>query len=103
MRRLLKSISLTSSWIDLKISPSELRASFTLVTGQSFGWERVKEHEIWIGVIKSYPLAIKQTSDSILYTCLNESNNLNEIDEIVRSYFQLDVCLTELYELVGIH
>ena len=120
-RRLLKSINLISStnysWIDLRVSPLELRPCFTLVTGQSFGWKQLENHEIWIGVIKNYPVAIKQTSESVFYTHLlnnedndqNGSNNLpieknnpieEDLNQTILEYFQSEVCLVDLYQMV---
>ena len=50
----IESINPQNQWIDLKVSPGELRASATLTTGQSFVWQAVEKT---IGVEK---VAIKQ-------------------------------------------
>jgi hypothetical protein len=103
MRRFVKSINLeTTAWIDLQVTPSELRPCYTLVTGQAFGWQKIQNHEIWVGVIEQYPLAIKQTPSSVLYTPLLDQTMTtpDELHQTLISYFQLEVGLSDLYQLV---
>lgn len=100
-RRIIKSFAIESTaWIDLHISPRELRPCHTLVNGQTFSWKKVLNYDIWIGVVSEYPLAIKQTPHSVMYTCLMDSFDNDEVQSVLHSYFQTDVCLSDLYQLV---
>jgi hypothetical protein len=89
-------------WHDLLTSPDELRPQFTLSNGQCFNWIRLDMSNIWIGVIDKYPIAITQTQDTTLYSCLDPSVSHSEISQKLVDYFQLNYSLKELYELVGI-
>jgi hypothetical protein len=105
MRRVLKSINVeTAPWIDLHISPAELRPCHTLTNGQSFSWKKIpsSREDIWIGVLARYPLAIKQTPSSVSYLCLRDDDSMasDDIHQTITSYFQLEICLYDLYQLV---
>jgi hypothetical protein len=103
MRRVVRSINLeTGPWIDLQVAPSELRPCHTLVTGQVFGWQKIENYNIWVGVLERHPLAIKQTPSSVLYASLLEQPDVtsDQLHQTLRSYFQLDICLSDLYQMV---
>jgi hypothetical protein len=103
---MIKSINVeTAAWIDLQISPVELRPCHTLSNGQSFSWKKLSAHDnIWIGVLAKYPLAIKQTPSSVSYLCLLDDHDplvSDDIHHTIMTYFQLDICLSDLYQLVS--
>ena len=104
MRRILKSIHVeTAPWIDLHISPVELRPCHTLANGQTFSWKKLSSYDIWIGVLAKYPLAIKQTATSVSYLYLLDDPDpvvSNDVHDTIISYFQLNICLSDLYQLV---
>ena len=101
-------------WIDLGVSPGELRPSFTLVTGQCFHWKKVAD-DIWAGVVGAYAIAIKESASTTHIAVLTTATRGNDdgeeteendgddekIIEFFQNYFQLNENLTELYSLVN--
>jgi hypothetical protein len=112
-------------WIDLEISPTELRPNYTLIMGQCFNWKRIDNADTdgiistcWIGILGTYPLAIRQTDQTTLFANLmdsrtvhalmatSSSNKLKKIEltsteltlkYLLRNYFQTDHSLESLY------
>ena len=71
-------------WIDLEISPIELRPNYTLIMGQCFNWKRIDNADTdgvnstcWIGILGKYPLAIRQTDETTLFANLMDSRALH--------------------------
>lgn len=103
------------------VSPSELRPSATLTTGQCFHWKAIENEDIsarthskasawgshnateWIGVIRlldgnSVVLQIKETQANTMYRVLHSTSEDDlDVDAILHDYFQLDESLTQLY------
>jgi 8-oxoguanine DNA glycosylase, N-terminal domain len=112
-------------WIDLDISPTELRPNYTLIMGQCFNWKRIDNVDTdgiistcWIGILGTYPLAIRQTEETTLFANLMDSrtvhalmatsssdklkkSELTSVDltlkQLLRNYFQTDHSLESLY------
>jgi 8-oxoguanine DNA glycosylase, N-terminal domain len=112
-------------WIDLEISPTELRPNYTLIMGQCFNWKRIDNADTdgiistcWIGILGTYPLAIRQTDETTLFANLmdsrtvhalmatSSSDKLKKIEltsteltlkYLLRNYFQTDHSLESLY------
>ena len=109
-------------WVDLNVSPDELRPSATLTNGQCFNWtpvERaVKKPEVslqhspskvsawgvhdameWIGVVNQTVFSIRETPTTTLYRVLSDTNyDEATISARLRDYFQLNVPLKPLYQ-----
>ena len=105
----------TQPYIDLCVSPEELRPSATLTTGQCFHWKVVKnkeddeEHQSawgahnateWVGTIRSptssIVVAIRETPTTTLYRPLTSCSC--DLRELLCNYFQLQYPLNELYK-----
>lgn len=112
-------------WIDLEISPIELRPNYTLIMGQCFNWKRIDNADTdgvnstcWIGILGKYPLAIRQTDETTLFANLMDSRALHTsiatssadkskkseltsieltLKQLLRNYFQTDHSLESLY------
>eukprot|EP00916_Digyalum_oweni_P021474 GHVL01035661.1.p1 GENE.GHVL01035661.1~~GHVL01035661.1.p1 ORF type:complete len:405 (+),score=124.17 GHVL01035661.1:103-1215(+) len=82
-------------WTSLEVSPSELRPSFTLTTGQCFNWIELS-HDTWIGVIDDRVILINETELDTQYRCLHGS--CNGLKDILTDFFQLKIRLTDKYE-----
>ena len=110
----------SSSYLDLRVTPKELRPSATLTIGQCFHWKPIQiaspdqipstagsawgTHDAtdWVGVLRiaeaeSVVIAIKETSETTLYRVLHGPTDL-DYQDILRQYFQLDCQLEPLYE-----
>ncbi len=113
------------NWIDLHVSPAELRPDFTLMIGQTFAWFPISknptsapdEQIAWVGVVPDpasivdsghgKAIAVRQTLSStefalLHYSSSSVSDSLKRKEELamvnfLRSYFQLDYSLHELY------
>lgn len=109
-------------FIDLQVSPAELRPSTTLTNGQCFNWKDVTEtptevekktsawgsHNAsqWIGTIRnsaetSIVMMIRETPTTTLFKVLGSSDgeipSATSTAKLLHRYFQLDVCLSDLY------
>ena len=113
-------------WIDLRVSPSELRPSATLTNGQCFNWlvvdsdtpptqsaasstlrdgeEKVTTsawgtHDAreWVGPLHDRVLSIRETSTTTLVRVLHGPTE--DVITDMRYYFRLDVRLLPLYEI----
>ncbi|CAM9110279.1 unnamed protein product, partial [Phaeothamnion confervicola] len=94
-------------WHDLCASPEELRPEFTLNMGQCFNWREASPHT-WTGVLGSRVLAIRQTPETTLYSCLSGlrsdgstgtylgAGGSSKLEQALRQYFQLDTPLAPL-------
>jgi len=104
----LAKVSPQNDWVDLHISPQELRPSFTLTTGQCFHWIAVEQDESaedttsktaktsawgthdaqeWVGIIptdtttitgSSIVISIRETPSTTLYRILYSLSPINE-------------------------
>jgi hypothetical protein len=92
--------TLAESWIDFEVDPLEMRADYTLAMGQCFNWMKLTPQGLWIGVIKKYPLAIKQNSSHTSYSPLLSVDNPNQLQEELHHHFQLNERMSDLYDLV---
>lgn len=112
----------SARWIDLEISPTELRPNYTLIMGQCFNWKRIDNADTdgtistcWIGILGTYPLAIRQTDETTLFSNLMDSRTVHStsssekfmkkeltpvertLKSLLRNYFQTDHSLESLY------
>ena len=107
-------------WVDLEVSPEELRPSATLTTGQSFSWIVVHDDDgdgdggpaaaspqkqsawgspdetEWVGPLGDRVFAIRETPVSTLYRILHGPPE--GAGDVLRDYFQLGVPLAPLYK-----
>lgn len=109
-------------WIDLEISPTELRPNYTLIMGQCFNWKRIDNtntdgsiSSCWIGILNNCPLAIRQTDETTLFANLMDLSTVQDVigtsckmkseitsieltlKQLLRNYFQTDHSLESLY------
>lgn len=109
----LAKISPENQWIDLMISPKELRPSATLTTGQCFNWMVVQDdlddknllqsssawgthnETEWVGPVQDFVISIKETPSTTLYRILHGPEA--DISEFLGDYFQLSTPLEPLY------
>jgi len=111
----LAKISPENLWIDLKVSPEELRPSATLTTGQCFNWMVVQDalketdsdqsqsssawgthnEKEWVGPVEDFVLSVKETPSTTLYRVLHGPNL--DMSTFLANYFQLDTPLEPLY------
>jgi len=114
----LKKLSPQNQWTDLEITPSELRASATLTTGQCFNWVVVQRDDLsrnklansvisssawgsaheteWIGAIQNHVLSIRETPTTTMYRVLH--GRKDNVTTILKDYFQVEVPLYPLYQ-----
>ena len=111
-------LSTKTIWCDLCSIPSELRASVTLTTGQSFNWREVTVASppspskvttttawgsltamMWLGTISSRVVLVRETPATTFVRLLNPSPDYNQIEFVsfMRAYFQLEIPLEPLY------
>lgn len=86
----------------LETTPSELNLDCTLPTGQSFRWRRIRSGE-YIGAIENRLVHLEQLPKDVRYTVLARGPGAEEEDDhaCLRDYFNLDICLTDLYKYWG--
>ena len=110
----------------LKVAASQLNLSLTLQSGQAFRWRNkfINDNSLWFGVIDNYALSLYQDTlhNVINYTVYNlnqtkkddlttgkpkrskrfkteqKSFGREAVEKAIHDYFQLDVCLEELYK-----
>ena len=115
----LTSVSPFNPWIDLCVSPLELRCSRTLVSGQTFAWREVgvsssstspqntsptkstawgsvtgKE---WVGVLSDRVVHVRETPTSTLCRLLSPLTSGFDLKAFMEDYFNLHVSLGKLY------
>lgn len=121
---LLATVNPNQPYVDLKISPEELRPSATLTTGQCFHWKAIQKstpekdqnsigkkesawgsHNAteWVGTIRisdkvSEVVAVKETNTTTLFRPLTNHVPIDELTGILYSYFRLDHSLQEHYQ-----
>lgn len=69
---------------EIEINVDYFNLKYTLECGQCFRWKKIDEY--YVGVIKDRVLKIRQ-SENKLYV---RSNNYNELEKVVRDYFELN-------------
>ncbi|KND04640.1 8-oxoguanine DNA-glycosylase (ogg) [Spizellomyces punctatus DAOM BR117] len=84
-----------TTWHCLSVKPEELRLDTTLNCGQSFRWVNTGDNQ-WTSVLSGRIITLRQTDDDILYR--TPGDNVGDVAELLRDYFQLDVDLGELYK-----
>ena len=102
-------------WVDLKVSPAELRPDLSLQMGQCFNWFRIpavaneimetpskleetanKRKRPWIGILGDHVFSVRQTHSSVEYSLLNSdhlgslSSDDSKNSNILHNYFQTD-------------
>ena len=98
-------------WVDLGVSPAEMRPSFTLATGQCFHWRQMAD-DLWVGVLGPYALAVRESASTTYFALLgsktasagNEQQNKDDpkqhLRETLHDYFQLSENFSDLFEMV---
>lgn len=93
-------------WIDLNISPQEMRPENTLMMGQCFNWKKIQlnddtANKLWTGVVFDLPIIIRQLPTTTHIACLLkiEADREQLLIERMRDYFQLQHSLPPLYQL----
>ncbi|KAJ2081669.1 8-oxoguanine glycosylase ogg1 [Coemansia sp. RSA 988] len=82
---------LQTPWIDLKISPKELRLDPTLTCGQAFRWKSTATNE-WTCALWDQAIDLKQTPTTVLFRTLGAlPGACSDVEEMLRDYFQLHV------------
>lgn len=81
---------------NLKITVETFNLKYTLECGQCFRWREVGENE-YIGVIQDRVLRVKQIGNT-LYVW---SNNEDNLEEVVKQYFALDIDYTSLENTIS--
>jgi len=127
-KKAVQAINPDQPYIDLGVSPRELRPSATLTTGQSFVWKAVVDEDMdqnesvgttgrgtsvsawgshdateWIGVIRvqadlSIVMAIKETPTTTLFRPLSPYPSDLDLKSLLWEYFQLKYSLIDLYD-----
>jgi N-glycosylase/DNA lyase len=107
-----------NDWVDLEVSPAELRPSSTLTNGQCFNWMVVDTEEKeevtvsngsprqsawgthdakeWIGPLENRVLSIKETPTTTLFRVIH--GPLEGTKEYLKQYFRLETRLAPLYK-----
>ena len=80
----------------IKIAVENFNLKYTLECGQCFRWKRIDEYE-YIGVIQDRVLRVKQ-EENMLYVW---SNNEDNLEEVVKHYFALDMDYKTLESLIS--
>lgn len=116
----LENISPEQKWVDLQITPDELRCSSTLTNGQCFNWMVVTDDTAglepmsstsssawgthneteWIGVVDDMVLSLRETPTTTFCRILYPEDNdrtPKDVQQFLSSYFQLEVPLAPLY------
>ncbi len=92
-------MSVQITWHQLTAKPQELRLGYTLIIGQCFNWKRFynKTEECWLGDVENQPVLLKQTGDTVEYSCLTPDVDAQEVGASLSRFFQLEYSLTDLY------
>ncbi len=80
---------------ELKIEVKYFNLKYTLECGQCFRWKEIDNY--YVGVIKDRVIKIRQ-EDNTLYI---RSNNVNDLEKVVREYFELDKDYKEIEERIS--
>ncbi|KAJ2800330.1 8-oxoguanine glycosylase ogg1 [Coemansia guatemalensis] len=80
-----------SPWIDLNVSPKELRLDSTLTCGQAFRWKATGIDE-WTCALWDQAIDLKQTPTTVLFRTLGTlPGACSDVEGMLRDYFQLHV------------
>lgn len=82
---------------ELKINVKCFNLKYTLECGQCFRWKKIDE-EYYVGVIKDRVIKIKQVKDTLYII----SSNMDNLEDIVRYYFNLDLDYTSIEKRISI-
>ena len=82
---------------ELKIKVKCFNLKYTLECGQCFRWKKIDE-EYYVGVIKDRVIKIKQVKDTLYII----SSNMDNLEDIVRYYFNLDLDYTSIEKRISI-
>lgn len=80
---------------ELKIEVMYFNLKYTLECGQCFRWKKIDDY--YVGVIKDRVIKIRQ-EENTLYI---RSNNSNNLEKVVREYFELDKDYKEIEERIS--
>ena len=82
---------------ELKIKVKCFNLKYTLECGQCFRWKKIDE-DYYVGVIKDRVIKIKQVKDTLYII----SSNMDNLEDIVRYYFNLDLDYTSIEKRISI-
>lgn len=82
---------------DLIIKVKCFNLKYTLECGQCFRWKKTDE-DYYVGVIKDRVIKIKQVKDTLYII----SSNMDNLEDIVRYYFNLDLDYTSIEKRISI-
>lgn len=80
---------------ELKINVDHFNLKYTLECGQCFRWKEIDNY--YIGVIKDRVIKIRQDGNTLYI----KSNNLENLEVVVRDYFELDKNYKEIEERIS--
>lgn len=85
-------------WRPTNISHAEMKPSSTLGIGQCFHWHPIHA-KLWVGVLGSHAIAIRETAQSSEYAILNPKDAFDRTQQqaLLHDYFQTSTSLHELY------
>lgn len=84
-------------WSKILLDPAELHLAAVLRCGQSFRWKQHSEG-IWSICMQNRVLFVKQDSQNLFYRTEGSGNSSFSDRELVDDYFNLKICLKDLYE-----
>ena len=82
---------------ELKIDVKCFNLKYTLECGQCFRWKKIDE-DYYVGVIKDRVIKIKQNKDTLYII----SSNMEDLEDVVRHYFNLDLDYTSIEKRISI-
>lgn len=82
---------------ELKIDVKCFNLKYTLECGQCFRWKKIDE-DYYVGVIKDRVIKIKQNKDTLYII----SSNMDNLEDVVRHYFNLDLDYTSIEKRISI-
>ncbi|KAG5513528.1 hypothetical protein PMAC_000960 [Pneumocystis sp. 'macacae'] len=89
-----------SVWKRIKIEPDELRLETTLQAGQAFRWKYLDNE--WSCAFNNMIILLKQDGSYIYYKVISKELNFSKSEKehvaFLESYFNLSICLRDLYK-----
>lgn len=82
---------------ELKIDVKCFNLKYTLECGQCFRWKKIDE-DYYVGVIKDRVIKVKQNKDTLYII----SSNMEDLEDVVRQYFNLDLDYTSIEKRISI-
>lgn len=82
---------------ELKIDVKCFNLKYTLECGQCFRWKKIDE-DYYVGVIKDRVIKVKQNKDTLYII----SSNMDNLEDVVRHYFNLDLDYTSIEKRISI-